>query len=170
MLKDTQIELLNLLFWGSLFNYHHPGSWRVWKVGSELQSTTLDPLDRVDPVDPVLCPKVWFRVRETILFTLWPAPRPGCLPGCLFEIYKIYTIRSAKHKILKNTCSIHSIWNSCVVFENNHSWVYNAMKIQEFQKKTWNDPTSILVILNRSAGPETRLKVRFFKIDYCHNK
>ena len=28
----------------------------MWKVGSELQSTTLDP---VDPVDPALCAKRW---------------------------------------------------------------------------------------------------------------
>ena len=26
-------------------NYRHPGPRRVWKVGSELQSTTLDPVD-----------------------------------------------------------------------------------------------------------------------------
>ncbi len=31
-------------------NYHHPGPRGVWKVGSQLQSTTLDPLDPVDPV------------------------------------------------------------------------------------------------------------------------
>ena len=60
-----------------LVNYRHPDPRRVWKVGSELQSTTLDCRDLVDPVDPVACPKVWFRVRETILFTLRPAPNPA---------------------------------------------------------------------------------------------
>ena len=35
-----------------MFNYRHPGPRRVWKVGSELQSTTLDPLDPLDPGDP----------------------------------------------------------------------------------------------------------------------
>ena len=29
-------------------NYRHPGPRRVWKVGSELQSTTLDPVDPLD--------------------------------------------------------------------------------------------------------------------------
>ena len=53
-------------------NYRHPGPRRVWKVGSELQSTTLDP---VDPVNCRLCPKVWFRKSETILCTLGPVPR-----------------------------------------------------------------------------------------------
>ena len=33
-------------------NYRHPGPRRVWKVGSELQSTTSDPRDPVDPLDP----------------------------------------------------------------------------------------------------------------------
>ena len=36
-----------------MFNYRHPGPRRVWKVGSELQSTTLDPLDPLDPGDPL---------------------------------------------------------------------------------------------------------------------
>ena len=36
-----------------LVNYRHPGPRRVWKVGSELQSTTLDPLDPGDPGDPL---------------------------------------------------------------------------------------------------------------------
>ena len=33
-------------------NYRHPGPWRVWKGGSDLQSLTpfpVDPLDRADP-------------------------------------------------------------------------------------------------------------------------
>ena len=38
-------------------NYRHPGPRRVWKVGSELQSTTLDP---VDPVDWLRVPKYGF--------------------------------------------------------------------------------------------------------------
>ena len=44
------------------------------KGGSEQQLLTplpldpLDPVDQLDQLDPVLCPKVWFRVRETILF------------------------------------------------------------------------------------------------------
>ena len=33
-------------------NYRHPGPRRMWKVGSELQSTTLDPADPRDPGDP----------------------------------------------------------------------------------------------------------------------
>ena len=57
-----------------LVNYRHPGPRRVWKVGSELQSTTLDQLD---PLDPALCPKVWFCVRETILFPPEASPGPG---------------------------------------------------------------------------------------------
>ena len=61
-------------------NYRHPGPRRVWKVGSELQSTTLDPVDPLDPLDPLLCRKVWFRIGKTLLFTLWPAPpaAPEC--------------------------------------------------------------------------------------------
>ena len=41
-------------------NYRHPGPRRVWKVGSELQSTTSFPLDPLDPVDPV----DWLRVPK----------------------------------------------------------------------------------------------------------
>ena len=74
-----KIRKSKIFVWGSLFNYRHPGPRRVWKVGSELQSTTLD---NRDPVDPVPCPKVWFRLRETILFALWPAPdRPRPPPS-----------------------------------------------------------------------------------------
>ena len=42
-------------------------------------------------------------------------------------------------------------------------------KIKNF-RKTRNDPTSIPVILNRSVGPETMLKVEFFKKDYFRQK
>ncbi len=42
-------------------NFRHPGPRRVWKVGSELQSTTLD------PADPLACAKVRFCLSETII-------------------------------------------------------------------------------------------------------
>ena len=29
-----------------------------------------DQMDPVDPVDPGACPKLWFRVRETLLYVL----------------------------------------------------------------------------------------------------
>ena len=78
-----------------LVNYRHPGPRRVWKVGSELQSTTLDPLD---PRDPRLCPKVWFRVRETILFALWPASR---VRGTKYLVLSTkYLVLSTKYLVL----------------------------------------------------------------------
>ena len=43
------------------------------KGGSEVQFTTslpADPVDQLDPVDPLACAKVVFRVRETLLFVL----------------------------------------------------------------------------------------------------
>ena len=42
----------------------------MWKGGSGRQFTTslpVDPVDNRDPVDPVLCSKLVFRVRETLL-------------------------------------------------------------------------------------------------------
>ena len=51
---------------GELVNYRHPDPRRVWKGGSGRQFTTPDP---VDPVDPDLCSKLVFCVRETLLFT-----------------------------------------------------------------------------------------------------
>ena len=68
-----------------------------------------DPRDPGDPRDkrvPGLCPKVWFRVRETILFTLRPVPDrprppgrpwvvPGPSPGGVFKT-KILFLRRIK--------------------------------------------------------------------------
>ncbi len=45
-------------------NYRHPGPRRVWKVGSKLQSTTSLPATKLPKS---LCPKVWFRISDTIL-------------------------------------------------------------------------------------------------------
>ena len=49
-----------------LVNYRHPGPWRVWKGGRGQQFTTPLP---VDPVDPMACFKLVFRVLETLLLT-----------------------------------------------------------------------------------------------------
>ena len=46
-------------------NYRHPGPRRVWKVGSELQSTTSLPALRSLRY---LCSKVVLRLRETALY------------------------------------------------------------------------------------------------------
>ena len=51
-----------------MFNYRHPGPRRVWKVGSELQFTTSLCRDPLDPLDPLPCRKVVFRLRETLTF------------------------------------------------------------------------------------------------------
>ncbi len=51
---------LKSLNFSEFVNYRHPGPLRVWKVGSELQFTMSFPLDWLDPLDWVLCPKVVF--------------------------------------------------------------------------------------------------------------
>ena len=59
-----------------------------------------DPLDNRDHRDPLMCPKVWFRVRETILFPLRPVPDrprppgrswvvPGPSPGPLGQLWEV---------------------------------------------------------------------------------
>ena len=52
-----------------VLNYRHPGPRRVWKDQQDLA----DPGDPLDPGYPRLCPKVWFSLRKTILFPIWPA-------------------------------------------------------------------------------------------------
>ena len=57
----------------------------MWKAGSELQSTTWDRLDPVDPLVPVLCPKLGFGGGETILFA--PGEAPGS-PGSRARLWE----------------------------------------------------------------------------------
>ena len=59
------------------------------KGGSEVQFTTslwLDPVDRLDQLDPVACAKVVFRVRETLLYVLETQKSLYCV----FKKYKVY--------------------------------------------------------------------------------
>ena len=115
---------------GSLFNYRHPGPRRVWKVGSELQSTTLDP---VDPVDPLLCPKVWFRVRETLLFALWPAAAPKALPKIAkvhFLVTKTAPARQRGHPLPTFIEKVHFlVTKTAPARQRGHPWPTYVLKI-----------------------------------------
>ena len=54
-----------------MFNYRHPGPRRVGEVGSEPPFMTSFPVkvaDPLDPLDPVPCRKVVFRLHETLTF------------------------------------------------------------------------------------------------------
>ena len=49
----------------------------MWKGGSELQFTTSFRVNPVDPVDPVACAKLVFRLDETLLCPPEACPGPG---------------------------------------------------------------------------------------------
>ena len=49
----------------------------MWKGGSELQYTTLFPVDPLDPVDHVACAEVAVCLDETILIHPWNCLQPA---------------------------------------------------------------------------------------------
>ena len=59
------------------------------KGGSEVQFTTslqLDPVDQLDQLDRLVCSKLVFRVRETLLYVLETQKSLYCV----FKKYKVY--------------------------------------------------------------------------------